>query len=397
VTGIGVVTPLGLDWHSNFEAFREAPSAIRTPTLFDVSKQRAKVAAEIGLPALSPAPGLSRRRLSRWDRASKILLMAAREAWDQSGWERSDALPIVLGSTSGGMSLGQAFLRQATEQPGRSRDQAARSIHYLCQHQALDLCEALGIRGPITLIGNACASGANALGHAWSLIRSGKAERVIAGGYDALSHMVFAGFDSLQALSTTQCRPFDADRDGLALGEGAAVFALERLDQAERRGGVVLSELAGYGAATDIHHLTQPHPEGRAAEAAMRSACDHAGIGPESVDYVNAHGTGTALNDAAETAAINRWAGDRAGRIAVSSIKGSVGHSLGAAGAIEAAVCIMAIQGGYIPPTTSLTRPEPSARFELISRPEQRRLDCALTNSFGFGGANASLIFRRPS
>ena len=220
---------------------------------------------------------------------------------------------------------------------------------------------------------------------------------VLTGGYDALSEMVFSGFDSLQALSPTQCRPFDARRDGLALGEGAAVFILESEAHARRRNAPVLAELSGYGAATDIHHLTQPHPEGDAALMFMRAACLAAGISPRQVNYINAHGTGTPLNDAAEAAAIVRWAGDAVSALPVSSTKAAIGHLLGAAGAVEAAVCVMALQGQWLPPTPNIETPDPMCRFALVRQPTDAKLDYALTNSFGFGGANATLVFRRST
>lgn len=257
------------------------------------------------------------------------------------------------------------------------------------------MAEHLAFRGPITVISNACASGANAIGHAWELVRRGRAERVFAGGYDALSQLVFAGFDALKALSPTYCRPFDAHRDGLGLGEGAAILALESLDHAQRRGAVILGEIAGYGAATDSHHLTQPHPNGDAAFDSMQAACASAGLSPDQIDYVNAHGTGTPLNDSAEAAAITRWAGARAASLPVSSIKSGIGHLLGAAGAVEAVACLMALCGQWLPPMSTVRTPDPSCVFPLIVEPTERRFRCALTNSFGFGGANATLILRR--
>jgi 3-oxoacyl-[acyl-carrier-protein] synthase II len=226
-------------------------------------------------------------------------------------------------------------------------------------------------------------------------VREGRAQRALAGGYDALTHLVFAGFDSLQALSPTQCRPFDAQRDGLALGEGAAVMALETLDSAQSRGANILGEIAGYGAVTDRHHLTQPHPRGEAAWAAMQEACDSAGVGPEQIGYVNAHGTGTPLNDSAEAAAINRWAGIRVTQLPVSSTKGSIGHLLGAAGAVEAVVCLMALREQWLPPAATLRTPDSCCDFRLIRELESAQFDYALSNSFGFGGANATLILRR--
>jgi 3-oxoacyl-[acyl-carrier-protein] synthase II len=210
-----------------------------------------------------------------------------------------------------------------------------------------------------------------------------------------LCQLVFAGFDSLQALSPTQCRPFDAQRDGLALGEGAAVLALETLESARARSAVILAEIAGYGAATDAHHLTQPHPNGDAALASMTAASTVAGIEPARVGYINAHGTGTPLNDAAEAAAINRWAGTAARDIQVSSTKSGIGHLLGAAGAVETVVCLMALREQWAPPTTTIQTPEPACAFQLVREPRPVAMEFAMTNSFGFGGANATLILRR--
>lgn len=395
ITGAGIVTALGLDWKSNAEGFRSGRTAFRPVTLFDVSQQRVKTAAEADLPTNLPPTHLSGRETARLDRASKLLLLAAHEAWTQSGWEASESLPLVLGTTSGGMSSGEAYYRQATQTPEKHRCQAARVVEYQAQRQGLNLAEVFGFRGPMTIIGNACASGANAIGHAWHLLRHGHAKRVFTGGYDALSQLVFAGFDSLQALSATQCRPFDAQRDGLALGEGAAMLALETLDHARQRGAAILGEICGYGAATDSHHLTQPHPEGSAALASMTAACEAARVRPEQIGYLNAHGTGTPLNDSAEAAAINRWAGSGAKAIPVSSTKASIGHLLGAAGAVEAVVCLMALRGQWLPPTATLRTADPACSFPVVSQPTEAAFDHALTNSFGFGGANASLVLRR--
>jgi 3-oxoacyl-[acyl-carrier-protein] synthase II len=395
ITGAGIVTALGFGWRKNSEGFRVGRIAIRPVTLFDVSKQRAKVAAEIDLPAQLPQTNLTARQLRRMDRASKILLLAAHEAWTQSGWKPSENLPLVLGTTSGGMSLGEKYYRHALEKPRANRGQPTRTLHYQAQREALDLADAFGFQGPVTIIANACASGANSIGHAFDLIRRGHAECVFTGGYDALSQLVFAGFDSLQALSTTQCRPFDKNRDGLALGEGAAMLTLETLDSAQKRGAEILGEIVGYGAATDAHHLTQPHPNGDAALASMTAACDAAKISPQKIDYINAHGTGTPLNDSAEAAAINRWAGAHAKKIPVSSTKSSIGHLLGGAGAVETAICLMALREQWLPPMSALQTPEPICEFPLVNEPRDAKLEFVLTNSFGFGGANASLILRR--
>jgi 3-oxoacyl-[acyl-carrier-protein] synthase II len=397
VTGAGIVTALGIGWKPNSHGFRQGKTAMRPVTLFDVSRQRVKTAAEVDLPQELPITHLTWKQIRRMDRASKLLLLAAHEAWQQCGWQPSENLPLVLGTTSGGMSLGEAYYRQSIGTPDHRRRQATRSQQYQAQRQALDVMDAFGFSGPITIIANACASGANSIGHAWDLIRRGRAERVLTGGYDALSQMVFGGFDSLQALSTTQCRPFDARRDGLALGEGAAVLALETLDSAKKRNAEILGEIVGYGAATDSHHLTQPHPNGDAALASMTAACAAAELSPGQINYINAHGTGTPLNDSAEAAAINRWSGEHAKNIPVSSTKSSIGHLLGGAGSVEAIICLMTLREQWLPPTSTIQTLDPACTFPIVQKPTDAKVEYALTNSFGFGGANASLILRRWS
>ena len=394
ITGAGIITALGAGWTANAAGFRAGRTAFRPVTLFDVSGQRAQTAAEVDVPALPPCR-LGARQIARLDRAGRMLLLATGEALRQAQWDPVETRPFVIGTTAGGMALGDAYFRQAQAAPLRHRGQATRVLHYQPQVQARLVLEAFGGGGVITIISNACASGGNAIGHAWELLRAGQAESALAGGYDALGELVFCGFNTLQALTLTACRPFDAQRDGLALGEGAAVLALETLDAARRRGAPILGEILGYGSVMDRHHLTQPHPEGDAALAVMERACLSARIGPEQVDYVNAHGTGTPLNDRAEALAIGRWAGRRASSLPVSSTKASVGHLLGGAGAVEAVVCLMALREQWLPPETTLVTPDPVCRFPIVRAPQDARLHTALSNSFGFGGVNAALLFRR--
>jgi 3-oxoacyl-[acyl-carrier-protein] synthase II len=329
------------------------------------------------------------------DRAARLLLLAAHEAWTQAHWQPDTHTPLVLGSTGGGLTLGEDFVRHALHGPGTQSRQPTRIAHYQIQRQALDVCEAFGFAGPLNAISNACASGANAVGHAWDLLRRGRAQQVLTGGYDALCQLTFAGFDSLQALSPTPCRPFDAERNGLSLGEGAAMLTLETLEHARQRGATILGEIIGYAAATDVHHLTQPHPQGDAALATMTAACAIAGITPDQVDYVNAHGTATPQNDSTEAIAINRWAGSRAATLPVSSTKASIGHLLGAAGAVETVVSLMTLREQWLPPEIALTRLDPACQFPIVCQPTNVPVNVALTNSFGFGGANATLILRR--
>lgn len=395
VTGAGIVTALGTGWEANARGFREGRTAFRPVTLFDVGRQRAKTAAEVTLPETLPRTRLDCGRLERLDRAGKMLLLAVHEAWNQAGWESSEDLPFVLGTTAGGMMMGETYFRRALEMPGRLQGQALRAACYQPQVQARLVMEALNFSGPISIVSNACASGGNAVGQAWELIRYGWAACAVAGGFDSLCEMVFSGFDSLQALSTTVCRPFDARRDGLALGEGAAILMLESLDHATKRGASILGEIIGYASSIDQHHLTQPHPQGQTTQAVMKSACTNARVRASDIGYINAHGTGTLLNDSSEALAIGEFAGRDATSIRVSSTKADIGHLLGAAGAVEAMVCLMVLREQWLPPETAFEVPDPACKFPVVHRPQDARVDVALSNSFGFGGVNASLIFRR--
>jgi 3-oxoacyl-[acyl-carrier-protein] synthase II len=395
ITGAGIVSALGIGWRKNAEGFRAGKTAFRPVSRFDVSRQRVKVAAEVDLPASLPPTRLTANQTRRLDRATKMLLLATQEAWLQSGRGDSGAVQMVLGTTAGGMSLGEDYFRQAVQSPLQHRRQATRAFHYQAQVQTRVVAEAFGFGGSITIVSNACASGTNSVGQAWESLRHGTAECVLAGGYDALSQLVFSGFDSLQSLSPTACRPFDATRDGLALGEGAAILVLETLDSARRRGAEILGEIIGYGTTIDLHHLTQPHPQGDAALAAMTLACASAGVTPAEVDYINAHGTGTPLNDSAEALAIQRWAGERAATLPVSSPKAGIGHLLGAAGSVEAVISLMALREQWLPPECAFEKPDPTCVFPVVNRPQDARLNVVLSNSFGFGGVNATLILRR--
>jgi 3-oxoacyl-[acyl-carrier-protein] synthase II len=396
VTGAGIATALGIGWNVNARGFRQGTSALRPVRHFDVSRQRARIAGEVDLPAdWHHELSLPARRLARWDRALAMLWLAGSEAWQQATWEKPASVPLVLGTTSAGMLRGQEFYQTALSTEASRRHQPSRVIHYQAQRQAAEAASQLRTSGPVTIISNACASGTNAIGHAWQLVRSGQYPRVLAGGYEALCLLVFAGFDSLQAMSPNGCRPFDTDRDGLNLGEGAALLALETLGSARARGAPILGVVESYASSTDIHHLTQPHPEGEAARTAMTKACELAGISPRDIDYLNAHGTGTRLNDSAEAQAIVDWAGPHVSGLPVSSTKRSVGHLLGAAGAVEAVLCLMTLQGQWLPPMPELKHPDPRCDFPLVRQPRDASLERVMSNSFGFGGANATLIFKR--
>lgn len=384
---------------AHIQAIRAGSTHFREIDFFDVSQQRVKTAGIADFPVDQEIHRLTEREASRMDRGTRLLLHATAQAMASAELENCPPdTPFVIGTSAGAMPLGEEYYKAAIQQSGSRRGQFSRVEHYQPQRQASTVQRALGFRGQTQIISNACASGANALGHAFQMIRSGRRNIAFAGGYDALCQLVFAGFDSLQALAESGIpRPFDANRDGLALGEGAAMFVLESEENMRARGSIPLAEICGYGMATDLHHLTQPHPEGNAAVRTMTVACEQAGVSPNQIQYINSHGTGTPLNDVAEANAISHWAGEDAGKIAVSSTKSAMGHLLGGAGAIESAICLLALQHQHLPASLNIREPDPACRFELVREPRPARLDTVLTNSFGFGGSNASLIFRNAS
>jgi 3-oxoacyl-[acyl-carrier-protein] synthase II len=401
VTGVGAVTPLGPDFQTTWRRLVAGEDAAAPVTLFDVAGCRCKQAATAQLPDL---PGLTRKELSRLSRASRLALPAAHEALanaqllDVHGRSRLAKLTLSVSTTGGGMALGEQFLRAMLLQQCVSR-QFFRVARYQAQNQAHDLQQYLGFRGPMTILANACASGANAFGHGADLIRSGRSDCVLVGGFEALTELIYVGFDCLQAMSPERCRPFDVARNGLMLGEAAAFAVLESESHARARGATILCELAGYGHGTDLHHLTQPQPGGATAVAAMRQAIAEAGCRDSEIGYVNAHGTGTPLNDSSEGAAFAAVFGeDRAipSRLRISSTKAAIGHTLGAAGSIEALFAMAALQSGQLPPNLNVRQPEAVVAANLVSVGErQNGMLATLTVNLGFGGSNAALIFKR--
>ncbi len=398
ITGIGCVTPLGATLGETWPRLLRGEDAAGPVTVFDVSGARCKMAAECVLP---PWPDLSPKALSRLSRASRLLLPAARDALTQAGLLGArapsiDGIALSISTTAGAMGWGEDFLRRVLagartgllETIGRQQP----------QQQILDLQIALGFdAGSVCILGNACASGANALGHAADLLWSGAAEMVLTGGFEALTELVYLGFDCLQASSTDRCRPFDLARSGLLMGEGAAMFVLETASSARRRGVEPLAVLAGYGHSTDGHHLTQPSPDGRALVTAMRRGAERAGLAPADVGYVNAHGTATPMNDGTEVAAYRSFFGDELlPQARVSSTKAVIGHTLGAAGAIEAAFAIQALRTGKLPPQMQTRAPIPEIAASLVPAglPVVSGLRSTASVNLGFGGSNAALFFR---
>ncbi len=397
ITGAGIVSPLGFGWRENERALAAERSMFRPVDIFDTAGLVVRTAGIVDLPKEHPFRSIPARKQGFVDRGTCMLLLAVREALAQAGRENMDGIDaLVIGTSAGAMPLGEAYFENARQGSGRIPAQLTRAEHYQPQRQMNSLADEFGWRGPVIILSNACASGANAIGWAADMIRSGRCKRVLAGGYDALARLVFAGFDSLRALAPSGIpRPFDAQRDGLALGEGAGVMLLEAEDA---RRAPALGEVAGYATATDLHHLTQPDPEGKAAVRTMTGACQQVGISPAQIGYINSHGTGTPFNDAAEAAAIASWAGAAVGGIPVSSTKSAMGHLLGGAGAVEAVICLMALHGQWLPASLNVREVDPAVKFDLVRQFRRASFEYALTNSFGFGGTNATLVMqRRPA
>ncbi|MFD2256827.1 beta-ketoacyl-[acyl-carrier-protein] synthase family protein [Luteolibacter algae] len=398
ITGTGMISPMGTDSAGHVASLRAGENHFREIDFFDVSKQRVKTAGVADLADDFEHFMLSEREARGLDRGTRLLLHATAQAMNSAKLDNvSPETGFIVGTSAGAMPVGEEYYKIAARD-GERRGQFRRVENYQAQRQAGAVQRALGFRAQTLIISNACASGANAIGHAYHQIRSGRKSLALAGGYDALCQLVFAGFDALQALAESGIpRPFDAARDGLALGEGAAMFVLESEESMLDRGAVPLVEICGYGMATDLHHLTQPHPEGNAAVRSMTGACRQAGMEPREIDYINSHGTGTPLNDVAEANAITEWAGEDAKQISVSSTKSAMGHLLGGAGAIESAICLLALKNQLLPASLNIREADPACRFDLVREPREAALNVALTNSFGFGGSNASLIFRNAS
>jgi 3-oxoacyl-[acyl-carrier-protein] synthase II len=386
VVAAGIVSPLGVGLAETLEALRSGRDCIEPVTRFSVERCRCKTAGQV--PDERLEGGRLGRRDQRLHRASQMIISALGEALRQDRQFRPEL--TVIGTTSGGMSYGENYYR-ALDRRADLRRAPAWIANYPPQKPIIDAQQRFGLSAPCQVIANACASGTNAIGHAFECVRSGRYQRVLTGGYDALSELVFVGFDSLQAATPEKCRPFDRDRSGMVLGEGAAVLALENLDVARARDAAILGEIVGYGISTDNFHMTQPDPSGAGARLAMERALQSANIPAQRVDYINAHGTATTFNDAAEGKAISELFDD----VPVSSTKSMMWHSLGAAGAVEAIVCLLALEQQFLPPNINFRAPDENVDLRIVANESRRaRLHTVLSNSFGFGGTNASLLIQ---
>src|SRR5438034_381532 len=387
VVAAGVVSPLGFGLTETLDSLRNSRNCISPVTRFSVGQCRCKTAGQVSddrlLATQAEAP-----RSRRLHRASHMMIQALTEVVAQEPHFEPEL--TVIGTTSGGMSYGEHYYR-SLRQAGDLRHAPTWIANYPAQKPVIDAQESFGISSPCQVIANACASGTNAISHAFECVRSGRYRRVLAGGYDALSELVFTGFDSLQASTPEKCRPFDRHRTGMVLGEAAAILALENLESAQQRGAPVLAEIIGYGISTDNFHITQPDPTGIGAQQAMQQALQGAHVSAEQVDYINAHGTATLFNDAAEGKGI----GALFNGVPVSSTKSMMGHSLGAAGAVEAVFCLLALQHQFLPSNINFTASDDGLDLNIVANETRPAvLRTALSNSFGFGGTNASILMR---
>ena len=405
VTGMGALTPLGNDVESFWQGCVDGRSGIDWITLFDNTNYPVKVDGEVR--GFDPQDFMDRKEARRMARFSQFSVAAARMAIEDSGLKVEDEdttrIGVLLGNGNGGFPENDAAMHTIIEKGGSRLDPFYMS-KTLPNIAAAQVAMQFGLRGYNNTVTTACAAGTQAMGDALDVIRLGRADVMIAGSGEAgICELGLAGFHIMRALSTRTdmpmlaSRPFDAARDGFVCAEGAGIFVLETLEHAQRRGALILAELAGYGASSDAYHVVAPCVDGEGAQRAIKLAIEDAGLQLEDVDYINAHGTSTPANDASETMAIKGVFGEQAYRIPVSSTKSMIGHALGASGAIESVACIKAIQTGIIPPTINYETPDPECDLDYVPN-KSRKLDnvrVVLKNSFGFGGQNACLVFKR--
>lgn len=404
VTGVGLVTPIGNTTEESWSALIAGKSGAARIQRFDPSALGTQFACEVK--GFDPLQWMERKEAKRLDLFCHFAVAATAQAVGNAGLDGKFPDPertgVLIGSGIGGIATFEdqtkIFLTQG---PGRVSPFFVPM--FIPDMAAGVVSMRYGLQGPNYCTVSACASSAHAIGEAYRLIADGDADCMIAGGAEAaVTPLAMAGFSNMKALSTrnddpaSASRPFDKDRDGFVMGEGAGIVVLESLDHAQKRGARIIGEVAGYGMSADAYHMTAPHPEGRGAIAAMRIALADAGVEPARVGYINAHGTSTPLGDAAETAAVKAVFGEHARRLIFGSTKSMTGHLLGAAGGLEFAVCVLAIERGEIPPTINYTTPDPSCDLDCApNKAVKRDLDAALSNSFGFGGHNVSIIVKR--
>ncbi len=404
VTGVGAVTPIGIGVQGLWDGLQRRQSVVGPIRAFDAEPFKCRIAAEIS--DFHATDFLEARRARRLDRYSQFSISATRMAVDDACLdvrrENPDRIGAMMGTALGGIAA-------AEHEHGRYLEGGVRAVNpalalmVFAGAASCNIAIEFGFTGPNSTNAMSCASGTIAIGDAFRTIRRGDADVMVAGGAEApLAPLSFGAFAIIRAMSTrnddpgTASRPFDADRDGFVMGEGAAVLVLEERHRALARGAQVYAEVLGYGTTNDAYHMTAPRPDGRQAARSMQLALDDAHVQPHEVSYINAHGSSTPLNDPTEVSSIKQVFGDHAFRLALSGTKGYYGHALGASGAIEAAICALASARGWLPPTVNLFQPDPACDLDLLPGVGRKtEPDVVLSNSFGFGGINAVLVFRR--
>lgn len=404
VTGIGCVTPIGTGKEEFWSSLLAGKSGIDYITRFDTVDYPTKIAAEIK--DFNPEDYIDKKELKKMDRFTQLAVAASRMAMEDANLKleslEAERFGVILGTGIGGIGTFEEQYQRLQEK-GPKRISPFFIPMLISNIGAGYVSMSLGAKGPNTTVVTACASSTNAIGEAFKVIERGAAEVMVTGGMEAsITPLSIAGFCSMKAMSTNNedpkgaSRPFDLNRDGFVMGEGAGILILEELEHALKRGATIYAEVAGYGMSADAYHITAPSPEGEGAARSMQEALKDAGISPEAIDYINAHGTSTPYNDLFETLAIKGVFQEHAYQLSVSSTKSMTGHLLGAAGSIEAIACIKAIEQGIIPPTINLNDPDPQCDLDYVpNQPKKRAVNYALSNSLGFGGHNATIIMKK--
>jgi 3-oxoacyl-[acyl-carrier-protein] synthase II len=397
VTGMGIVSAVGNHLSTFWQSLKEGKCGIRPITIFDPSAYRSHNGGEVK--NLSPETHFTLRELRRLSRCDQFGIIAAREAMQDSGIEQSEIdrerFGIILGADSGGIFSVEQYFR-AVYTNADKRPSPSLLLSFSLATTTDHIAQEFDLRGPRTTTATVCSSSSAAIAFAYDAIASGTAELMIAGGSDSLCEVTYAGFNSLRAIDPAGCRPFDKNREGLSLGEGAGILILEELEHARARGGRIRGEVLGSGICAEAYHLTAPEPSGGGIARAIRLALADAGVVPDSVDYINAHGTATPVNDVVETRGIKKALGTRVYEIPLSSIKSMIGHCLGSAGGIEAIATLLSLREGIIPPTINYSTPDPECDLDYTpNEAREKAINIAISNSFAFGGNNVCLVFGR--
>ena len=393
ITGLGIFCSIGKNVKEFCQSLKEGKTGIGPITLFDTSKYPCKIGAEIR--DFRPEKFFGKKEVKRLSRADQFALIASGEAAKASGIHSysSDEVGVCLGAGAGGMFEAETYHREVLLK-GKSRPSLL--WPFIPSYTTDRVAERFTFSGPKFTVTTACSSSATAIGYGADLIRSGKSKAVLCGGSESLSELTFGGFNSLKAMDPSPCKPFDRKRAGMSLGEGAGVIILEDLDEAMKRGAKIYAEFLGYGIGGEAYHITAPEPTGMREARIMREAIEEGGIVASEVDYINAHGTGTPLNDKAETLSIKSVFGERAYSIPISSIKSSVGHCLGSAGAIESVASIHSIVDPFIPPTVNHQERDEDCDLDyVLGKSREMKVGVVLSNSFAFGGNCTTLVFKR--